>query len=186
MTKKYQQKITDEELMRDFIKTRDLEIFAQIYDRYFTHLSKYICWLIRDVEKAKDLTQNILIKVFKSPELCDPSNNFKVWLFSIANNQCKNTLRNEAIQKEHLTFLSKETPVSNIERNERQNEGRLFRIHKAINQLSENHKEVIILKYSNNLTIAEIGQVLNCSEGTIKSRLYYALNNLRNNIKPQI
>ena len=52
-------------------------------------------------------------------------------------------------------------------------------VQKAIAQLSESHREVIVLKYSENLTIKEMSQILDCSEGTIKSRLYYALSHLR-------
>ena len=59
------------------------------------------------------------------------------------------------------------------------NQNKIVQMNNAIGQLSEIHREMIILKYSNNLTIKEISQVLACSEGTVKSRLYYAINNLK-------
>jgi len=57
------------------------------------------------------------------------------------------------------------------------------RIRLAINDLSPNHREVMILKYSSNFTIAEISEICGCSEGTVKSRLFYAIKKLKSILK---
>ena len=137
-----------------------------------------MAWLTGDVARGKDLAQNILVKIYDKPHLYNPSRSFKTWLFSIARNNFKNEIRNEITRARHLkaggSFLHSSLP---------EEEEPLVKkeiLAQAMQQLGENHREVIILKYSNNLSIQEIGEILGCSEGTVKSRLFYAIRKLRN------
>jgi len=174
---------SDEQLMALFINTKRAEIFTTIYKRNFKSLVKYLIWLGNDGETAKDITQNMFIKIYNRPHLFDTSKNFKVWLFSIAKNDWKNYLRNKTNQTKLLGEVKNlNLPEIEIDKN-LINKDKLQKVKKAINELSENHKETIILKYSNNLTIKEIATVLDCSEGTVKSRLFYALKNLKEEIE---
>jgi len=175
--------ISDEKLMNLYIKTKRSEIFTTIYRRNFKTLTKYLFWLCGDLEAAKDITQNIFMKVYNKPQLFDPSKNFKVWMFSIAKNDWKNYLRQRANQTKVLTNVKKISLPSITVDEQLFNEDRFRKVRSAIDKLSENHKEAVILKYSNNLTIKEIATVLNCSEGTVKSRLFYALKNLKKEIE---
>ncbi len=165
--------------MEAFIQNRNPDVFAHIYKRHYTTLSKYVAWLTNDVELGKDITQNIFLKIYNRPEIFDASRNLKVWLFTIAKNQWKNELRNRAIRLKHQVFLSSKWANEVKESEQEEKEIRLKRLNNAVVNLSETHKEVFVLKYSNNLTIKEISEVVNCSEGTVKSRLFYALKHLR-------
>ena len=174
---------SDEELMRIFIDTKNDAVFSLIYQRHFVSLSKYLTWLTGDTEQGKDIVQNIFLKIHNKPFLFNTDENFKVWLFIIAKNQWKNALRNKALRnrkhKEFSNFLAQEP-----QENSKVDSGlRKKLLNKAMNELSDNHKEIIVLKYSNNLSINEISEVLKCSEGTVKSRLFYALNKLKDLIK---
>jgi len=174
--------ISDEQLMHLYSSTKRSEIFTTIYERHFKSLVKYLLWLCGDSNAAKDITQNIFIKIYNKPHLFDASKNFKVWLFSIAKNDWKNYMRKQSNQSK-LMIEVKNSYLPNITIDEQFfNNDKFQKVKCAIDQLSENHKEVIILKYSNNLTIKEIAEILNCSEGTIKSRLFYALKNLKKEI----
>lgn len=175
---------SDEELMQHFIQTKKAELFAVIYQRHFVSLSKYLNWLIDDLEQAKDIAQNIFIKIHDNPSLFDPSANFKVWLLSIAKNQWRNVMRKKSFRRNSLKEFS-EYAQHGQEEIRQKDDFRKLLVKKAMKELTANHKEVIVLKYSNNLRIHEIAVVLNCSEGTVKSRLFYALNNLKNSIKKE-
>ncbi|MEM9545460.1 MAG: RNA polymerase sigma factor [Bacteroidota bacterium] len=171
--------MTDEELMRQYQLNKNTKAFECIYDRHFISLSKYLFWLSGKTERSKDLAQNIFIKVFNNPYLFDNTKNFKVWLFVIAKNAWKNEIRNRSrrlILERNVTLQS-----SSIQESESEDviQQRRKEVNSAIDYLSENHKEVILLKYSNNFTIEEIAKILNCSEGTVKSRLFYAIKNLK-------
>lgn len=170
--------------MELFIGDRQPIFFTILYNRYFVSLCKYIKWLMGDLSKSEDIAQNILLKIYSRPELFNPNQSFKPWLFTMARNHWKNDIRHKTTQVKHLALYKSITDTSDIHFNSNQKE-QLSNIQEAIEQLSETHKEVIVLKYSNNLTIPEISSVLDCSQGTVKSRLFYALKHLRKLVIPQ-
>lgn len=179
-------KMPDEVLMKNFIRHHDNDAFSYLYKRHFPPLCKYIGWISGDLEKGKDIAQSIFIKIYQNPASFDSSRKFNVWLFSIAKNQWKNELRNEAIRNKHQELLifeiADETSADDDSAN---NTKKLKSLNTELEALSETHKEVFILKYSNNLTIKEISEVCDCSEGTVKSRLFYALKKLKDKLNPE-
>jgi len=174
---------TDENLLNAYLRKRDKEAYSILYERHFPALSKYIAWQVHDLEKGKDLAQNIFLKLYQNPNSFDTSRNFKVWLFTVAKNRWKNELRNEAIRSKHKALVPIETTafIADIE----EKDERLKNLNAALAKLSENHKEVFVLKYSNGLSIKEIAEVIDCSEGTVKSRLFYALKQLKDQLAPK-
>lgn len=180
MSKKTISSLSDEQIMELFVETKAPTLFSELYQRYFTPLHQYIHWLSQDKELAKDLAQNCLMKVYQDPHLFDPSKSFRVWLFIIAKNQWKNALRNRSTRSNyHRSYAEQDAVQINFNALSIKQK-QIGAIKEAVQQLSPKHKEVIILKYSNNLTIKEISQVIDCSEGTVKSRLFYALSQLKN------
>jgi len=182
--KKYKS-LSDNALMEQFIRQRDPRVFAQVYERHFVNLSKYITWLSQDIALSKDITQTVLLKIFRNPQRFDTQKDFKVWLFVLARNQWKNQIRDIRTREKYLTEIEQSKAMEVHPPKTEQQEERLTQIRKAIKGLSDHHQEVVTLKYINNLTIKEISEILECSEGTIKSRLFYALENLRNRITIQ-
>lgn len=172
-------KKSDEELMRQFSLSRSDEYFSELYQRYFVSLAKYLSWLCGNKDQGQDIAQSIMLKIYQNPLLFDSSRNFKVWLFSISKNQWKNEIRDEAVRKKHLESLRivEENEPEQIDHKEK-----LSLLEAALSKLSESHREVFILKYSNNLSIKEISKVCALSEGTVKSRLFYALKNLKDQV----
>lgn len=170
---------SDEENMRLFIEKGDEDIFKIVYQKYFPILSKYIYWLCSDYEMGRDGAQNILVKVYQNPSQFNFHQNFKVWLFSIANNQWKNELRKKSIRERENEGIKYQLKVVEHEIDTSDDDKRMGQIKLGLKELSENHREVFILKYSNNLSIKEISEIYSCSEGTIKSRLFYAMKYLK-------
>ena len=173
-------KQSDEALFLLFHQEGDVKGYEEIYERYFSTLAKYASWTTGDKEKGKDFAQKVLLKLFERPELFDAKQNLKTWLFTILRNQIKNEWRNENNRQKILDQipLTHETPTEHID-----NKNRVHEVLKALESLSENHKEVFLLKYSNNLSINEISHALKVSEGTVKSRIFYAIKSIRNTIK---
>lgn len=171
--------LSDEKQMELFLADQKAELFTPIYKRYFPLLTKYVTWLTQDQVTAKEIAQIVLIKVYEKPELFDPSRNFKVWLFTIARNQLRNNRRNALNRFKHqIQFSRFESSLPGTDPREHE-QATLELTYHAVNRLSDHHKEVILLKYSSNFTIEEISQILSCKEGTIKSRLFYAIQSLR-------
>ncbi len=167
--------ISDEALLKRFINQNNQLAFNQIYNRYFVPLSKYVAWLANDIEVGKDIAQSVFIKLYSEPHICDVNKIFKTWLFVVAKNTMTNEWRNlsnrNRLLQEQIELPETEESLSP--------DPRMNKINKALEQLSDDHKSVFILKYSSNLTIKEISEVIDCSEGTVKSRLFYAIQHLK-------
>ena len=175
---------SDETLMKIYQDESLNEVFAILYQRYSGELIRFIFWLGKDYEVAKDICQISFEKLYLKPESYDSTKQFKVWLFVVAKNAWINDKRNHQTRnKLNQKMINEHQQVS---------EGRtemnvkLELIMNALKTINEKQQEVFVLKYSNNLTISEIAKCCNCSEGTVKSRLFYAIKNLRKKIDNEL
>ncbi len=164
----------DETLMQ-LIVGRNERAFAALYDRYGTRMYRYFYRMLwRDAEKARDFTQELFVKIIEKPHLFDPRRNFRTWLYALAANLCKNEYRRKSPAE-----LDPPEPESDWqdaylpERLDRQHFETCLR--QAIEQLSEAHKQCFVLRYQEELSVAEIAAIVDCPEGTVKSRLHHAL-----------
>ena len=171
---------SDEKLADLFTIDRDVAAYNELYSRYFPILVKFGIWKCSNVDMAKDAAQHVLIKFFENPESFNSSRIFKPWIFTLIANHFKNNWRNEA-NRHRLNQNLLDVPEDNNE--EFDYKHRLEKINQALSQLKDSHKEIFLLKYSSNLSIKEISNTLNISEGTVKSRLFYSIQNIRKNIK---
>lgn len=90
---------SDERLM-ELVRKGDEPAFAALYDRYQGRLMSYFHRMLwKDRERAQDFVQELFTKLAQRPESYDPSRPFSTWLFSVANNLCKNEYRREEVRK---------------------------------------------------------------------------------------
>ncbi len=140
--------------------------------------------MVGDKEEAKDLTQEIFLKVYKSFATYDKSVKITTWIYRIATNTCIDYLRKK---KELLTLNEdQEMQIENRayslpEKAFESKELKLI-IHSKINLLPEPYRVVVILKYVNELTFEEIADILKQPVSTIKTKLYRAREMLRGNL----
>jgi RNA polymerase sigma-70 factor (ECF subfamily) len=171
--------MTDNQLMQRFVKLQNEQSYAELYEKYFTEVCRYVSWLMGDRDSAQDLVQNVFLKIYQKPELFNPEKEFKVWLFTVAKNAWRNELRANGIRKQNQEqFHFESDGKTNVDHS-----ARLVEVEVALKSLSEDHREVFILKYSNNLSLQEISEVCDCNLGTVKSRLFYALKHMRELVK---
>lgn len=169
--------LSDEALMHEFTRTRAHDFFETLYTRYADSVFSYVLWLSGDANTAKEVSQEVFIKIYHKSEHFDDKKVFKAWLITVVKNTWKNTVRTSSNYKARLArFQTLQIPENSWEPD---TDPRLERVHAAMPQLSEEHREIIVLKYSQNLTIPEIAEVLQLSAGTVKSRLFYAIQKLR-------
>jgi RNA polymerase sigma-70 factor, ECF subfamily len=171
-------KITDEETMAMVIDG-NRNAFSEIYDRYFERLFRYFFRMLGgDREKATDFAQDLFLKIIEKPEQYNPEKKFAIWIFVIASNMCKNEYRSLDVRQRHLQMSPPETKEHiNYEQdmdNRRFREDLVTEVHR----LDEKHRNVFLLRYEQELSIKEIAEIVDCSEGTVKSRLFYSLKKL--------
>lgn len=131
---------------------------------------------VKDRDEALDIVQEAVYKALTSVDKIKDEKYLKTWLYRIVINTS-------------ISHLRKQKPILlKAEVQEAANEGTdqiaaYVDLHQAIDQLSESHKTVIILRYFEDLKIDQIAEVINTNVNTVKSRLYTAMDHLRKNVK---
>lgn len=172
MFKKALNQLSDEALMAELAKGKK-QAFEVLYDRYGPRMYRYFYRMLwQDAGKAEDFTQELFIKIIDKPQSFDPSRNFSTWLYTLAANLCKNEYR-----RKKTSDLEAHYSLVLLENFSEKMDEQLFdqHLHRAIEQLSSNHRQCFILRYQEERSVAEIAEIIGCPEGTVKSRLHYAL-----------
>lgn len=157
--------------------------FAALYDRYSPRMHRFFCRMFgNDTAKANDLTQDLFLKIIEKPHRFDAQKRFSTWLYAVASNLCKNEFRRRPIMPDtFLPDLPDEADLRFSEPTDRAD----FEQHlqAAIQTLDEPHLRCFLLRYTEDLSIRDIADIENIPEGTVKSRLHYALRHLRQHLR---
>ena len=162
--------LTDNQLA-EVIRTKDQELFAEIIRRYQQKLFYYVNRLINNPDEAEDIVQDVFLKVYKNLNGYDSRLKFSSWIYRIAHNEAVNWLRKntkykkESIeQSEYLeNTLSDDTDIAE----KLDLKVSLEKANRAINQLPEKYKEVMILKFVEEKSYEEISDILRKPINTI-------------------
>lgn len=165
---------SDEELMVLLASRRRNEALTELHSRYAKRILGFFIRMFKgDQEKAQDFTQDLFLKVLEKHKQFNPEKRFYTWMYVIASNMCKTEFR----KKPNLDISENEAIISIPSKlNENIVDKSLFHteLKKSIEQLEEYHRISFVLRYMQELSIKEIAEITEVSEGTVKSRLYYA------------
>lgn len=157
------------------------EAFGELYERYVVKIYNYIYYRTGNEHDAEDLTARVFHRAFsRLPTYTDRGLPFSAWLYRIAHNLVANWHRDQGRRKVvslddiPLHSLHSEAPEAVTEN--RETEERLLR---SIRQLPVERQQLLILKFVEQMSNAEIGLIMNRSEGAIKSLYHRTLLNLR-------
>jgi len=177
---------TDEELMQ-MIAKGDGMAFEELYDRYSKPMVNYFCRMLwKDREKAQDFMQDLFTKIVNRPDQYDSSRNFKTWLYSIANNMCKNEYRKQEVRKNTVKMTHENIKVyDESPEKSRLMDAEVFNemLDKELEELEEVQRSTFLMRFKMDLSIKEIAEIHQCSEGTVKSRIFYTLKKLSEKLK---
>ena len=160
---------------------QDQEAFAELYEAYFDKIYRYIVLKIGDRTEAEDMTQQVFLKVLKSlPSYKWKDVPFSAWLYRIAHNQVVDYFRKTSRQQS-IELTEAITPDDPDENPEHQTELKADINHlvKATRQLSKAQQEVIALRFSSDLPVAEVARLMGKSEGAVKALQHSAVVALR-------
>lgn len=148
---------------------------VKIYSKRIYYASYYI---LKNVDEASDIVQDVFFKAYEKIDTFQLGFSFYPWLHRIAKNLCLNRLKSK-------DFNHNELPDYDIEGKFLTPESEYFRqdeakqLWKAINSLSEDSKEILILKHFQNCSYDEISDILSIPKGTVMSRLFNARRKLK-------
>ena len=129
-------------------------------------------------QSAEDIFQETFAQALCHLHRLESVHSVRAWLISIARNLFLNELRKKRIKSfENLQDYPAES--------ETKENPQLERMHMAIDRLSAEHQEVLLLKWHDELSYKEIAQILKVPVGTVRSRLHHALGKLRDMLRPE-
>ncbi len=181
---------SDEALM---LRYRDGEVraFEVLLTRHRKPVYNFILRFVMDPALAEDLLQETFLRVIKWTESYERQAKFTTWLYTIARNLCVDASR----RGKHRKAASLDAPLDEEEQGatlldrvsdqkgavDRQVIGKQLgeRIARAVDQLAEEQREVFVLREVLDLPFKEIAAIVGCPENTVKSRMRYALEKLR-------
>lgn len=160
----------------------NIDSFNIIVNKYEIFILKFIYNMIKDREAAEDIAQEVFITVYNKLYMYNSSYKFSNWLLQISKNKCIDYIRKykrvyEANLEDVRDLSSKEiSPEQSVEYKETKE-----RVEKFINSLGDIDRQIIILRYTEELTFLDIGEILNMSESAVKRRYYKARDKFKSN-----
>ncbi|MFD2823782.1 RNA polymerase sigma factor [Lacinutrix iliipiscaria] len=173
ITKQSKNELSDEDLIKSIVKTNDTLLFEILYDRYDNVVYNKCLGFAKDVDEAKDLTQDIFLKLFVKLASFKGNSKFSTWLYAFTYNHCVNYVTRNTerkIQKESVEVSYLEN-LSEVENDYSFHQMKVEKLKIALNKVSPDDKMILLLKYQDYLSIKEIEDVLNVGESAVKMRL---------------
>lgn len=153
----------------------NLDAMKHLFERYNVKIFNYCLKMTGDRQISQDITQEVFYKMIKSRRTFN-NNKFSPWIYTIAKNLCydhfKTKKNNEIVIDEHILNIPDEY------QNER-DDSDIKSLDKALNKLSVDERELIVLSKFQKLKYHEIGEILGATEGAIKTKIHRALKKLK-------
>lgn len=171
-------------------KQGDLAAYDELIQRHQQRIYGLCYHLTANHEDANDLAQDSFIKGWKALASFKGDSSFYTWIYRVAYNSCLNHLKTRRNRTPHLSLndldsqtehdpdlvalISHRTPRRDVDMAELQK-----RLNEAILKLSEEHRTVVVLHDVQGLPHDEIAKIVGCNPGTVRSRLFYARQQLQ-------
>jgi RNA polymerase sigma-70 factor (ECF subfamily) len=172
------------------VKTNDTLLFGVLYDRFANLVFNKCYGFAKDEDEAKDLTQDVFLKLFVKLASFKGRSKFSTWLYAFTYNHCVNYVtRNTAkkFEKQSVDYADIENISEDYDESSDFSDMRVDKLKKALELVSPDEKMILLLKYQDNLSIKEIESVLGVGESAVKMRIKRAKDKLlteyENNLK---
>lgn len=173
----------------------DYDAFDELHVSLEPAIARFVRRLIGPGQEAEDVVQDTFLALFTNLDRIDPPENLRPYVYRIARNRCYDLLRRQG-RYEHVSLDDEPASVRISFDLARQN-GRPppdevthwlllnLEVQEAMEKLPENQRQALILYSEEDMTYAEIAEVMEVSVGTVKSRLFHAKKNLRRLLRPE-
>lgn len=162
------------------VKDGDLDKLGRLFERYKKPLFGFFYGMNKDAELSDDLVQNVFFRILKYRNLFRGDGDFKTWMFHIARNVNHDHYRKIKWKgKDSLEHW--EERLSNHENRdtEFQRDEEMQLLSMAMDRLPEDKREILLLSKYQDKKYREIGEILGCTEGAVKVKVFRALQELR-------
>jgi RNA polymerase sigma-70 factor (ECF subfamily) len=163
------------------LRAEQLAALGALFDRHYAQVYRTAYAITRDPAVAEDITQDCFLKLHQYAHRIDTTLPLQPWLYRVTVNLSYTWIsrrQKRRVSIEALVDQLMSPPGSAPDHLAEQGET-IRRVRQAVGELPFNQRVVVVLHYLSGLNLDEIADILDCPVGTVKSRLYYARENLR-------
>lgn len=168
-----------EKLLLLRLKKKDPEAFGEIYDLYVSKIYRFIYFKVSSIEEAEDLTSEVFLKTWQYVSDGKEIENLNAILYKIARNIVidfyRDRTKKEVLEEELLVKAA----VKDDELEKLQINLDMKDIEKSLRELKDEYREIIILRFIEELSISEIAEILEKSKGAVRVLIFRALETLK-------
>lgn len=181
---------TEEQVLVMRAQRGDQQAFRVLVERYQKLVYTLALGLVSNPHDGEDVAQEAFLSAWKGLPKFRMDAKFSTWLYRLTVNAATDLLRRRQKEQTHQSLEEEERPLQvpdatpGPEERAQQAERRAI-LRRAIDSLTENHRKILLLREVNGLDYQEIGQVLELTPGTVKSRLARARRELRDKLLAQ-
>jgi RNA polymerase sigma-70 factor (ECF subfamily) len=168
---------------------RDPDAFEQLYRKYVAQIYSLALYETRDPHAAEDITEGVFLKAFAAlPRFREhgegDESTFRTWLYAIARNVISNERRRERRHPEDPIELALDLRAPDDPATAAETRLEARRALEAVMELSPDRRQVVVLRFVNELSAREIGEVMGKSEGAVRVLIHRALASVRQRLEP--
>ena len=173
--------LTDNAIMLR-VKAGDLDKMGLLFERYHRQLYGFLFHMTYHREGSEDLVQQVFYKMLKYRNTFTGSGEFIHWMYSIARNTLKDSFKSkkQKVRHENVEDMADQLSGGSIPDDQLEKKQAKAELHKAMERLSDDHREILALSRFQELKYNEIAQILDISEGAVKARVHRAIGELKN------
>lgn len=175
--------LTDEELVSEIIASNNTDLFGVLYDRFSSNIYNKSYSFVKSEEEAKDLTQDIFLKLYLKLPSYQGKSKFSTWLYSFTYNHCVNYV-NRNLKKRYEKSITGIYDIENYSDHEVEYDclydDKEKKLTSALSQIPEKDRTILVLKYKKDLSIKKIENVLGIGSSAVKMRIKRAKKRLVN------
>ena len=166
--------------MMEKVRDGDLDRLGLLFERYKRPLYGFFYGLNREQELSEDLVQNTFLRILKYRHLFRGDGDFRSWMFHIARNVNNDHYRKNKLNlKDDLEKWQERLSNDENRSTEIQQEEEQQMLSMAMDRLSVDKREILLLSKYQEKKYHEIGEILGCTEGAVKVKVFRALQELR-------
>jgi RNA polymerase sigma-70 factor (ECF subfamily) len=162
------------------VKEGDLDRLGLLFERYRKPLFGFFYGMNRDAELCEDLVQNVFYRILKYRYLFRGEGDFRTWMFHIARNVNNDHFRKgKNKQKDQLEQWQDRLGTDQNRMTDFERDDEVHLLSMAMDRLPEDRREILLLSKYQDRKYKEIGEIIGCSEGAVKVKVFRALQELR-------
>ena len=166
--------LTDEELVARIVDSNNKELFEILYNRFSKMIYNKCYSFVNNEDEAKDLTQDIFLKLFLKLSSFKGNSKFSTWVYSFTYNHCINYVTRNPIKK-HEVRLPDSYQLENYSNNillmECNDDSYVDKLNSSLKNMSNEDRSILVMKYQQELTIKNLENLLGISSSAVKMRI---------------